>query len=103
MVILLGNLATGEQGITLLDPAAGTGNLLYTVMNTIENEVTATQLKLMNCLVRLSAVIAELLEHPVTFYVQDAFRPLLIDPVDITISDLPVGFYPDDENASIMN
>ena len=24
----------------------------------------------------------------------------LIDPVDITISDLPVGFYPDDDNAS---
>ena len=28
---IAGKLATGEQGITLLDPAAGTGNLLYTV------------------------------------------------------------------------
>ena len=53
----------------------------------------------MICLVRLSAVTAELLEHPVTFYVQDALSPLFIDPVDITISDLPVGFYPDDDNA----
>ncbi|MER2089895.1 MAG: class I SAM-dependent methyltransferase, partial [Sporosarcina sp.] len=42
---------------------------------------------------------AELLEHPVTFYVQDALRLLFADPVDIAISDLPVGFYPDDENA----
>ena len=50
-------------------------------------------------LVRLSAVTAELLEQPVGFYVQDALRPLLVDPVDITVSDLPVGFYPDDDNA----
>lgn len=96
---IAGKLATGEQGITLLDPAAGTGNLLYTVMNTIENDVTATAIEIDDLLVRLSAVTAELLEHPVTFYVQDALRPLFVDPVDITISDLPVGFYPDDENA----
>ena len=68
-------------------------------MNTIENDVTATAIEIDDLLVRLSAVTAELLEHPVTFYVQDALRPLFVDPVDITISDLPVGFYPDDENA----
>lgn len=92
-------LAQGQQNITLLDPAAGTGNLLYTVMNSIGNEVTATAVEIDDLLVRLSAVTAELLEHPVTFYVQDALRPLLVDPVDITISDLPVGYYPDDDNA----
>ena len=43
---IAGKLATGEQGITLLDPAAGTGNLLYTVMNTIENDVTATAIEI---------------------------------------------------------
>ena len=84
-------LAQGQQNITLLDPAAGTGNLLYTVMNSIGNEVTATAVEIDDLLVRLSAVTAELLEHPVTFYVQDALRPLLVDPVDITICDLPVG------------
>ena len=96
---IAGKLAADEQSLTLLDPAAGTGNLLYTVMNTIENDVTATAIEIDDLLVRLSAVTAELLEHPVTFYVQDALRPLFVDPVDITVSDLPVGFYPDDENA----
>ena len=96
---LASKLAADEQGMTLLDPAAGTGNLLYTVMDAIENDVTATAIEIDDLLVRLSAVTAELLEHPVTFYVQDALRPLFVDPVDITISDLPVGFYPDDENG----
>jgi site-specific DNA-methyltransferase (adenine-specific) len=96
---IAGKLAKDEQGITILDPAAGTGNLLYTVMNTIEREVSANAVEIDELLVRLSAVSAELLEHPVTFYVQDALRPLLIDPVDIVVSDLPVGLYPDDDNA----
>lgn len=92
-------LAVDERNLTLLDPAAGTGNLLYTVMNAIGHQVTATAVEIDDLLVRLSAVVAELLEHPVTFYVQDALRPLLVDPVDITICDVPVGFYPDDDNA----
>ena len=96
---IAGKLAAGQQGLTLLDPAAGTGNLLYTVMNAIGNDVSATAVEIDDILVRLSAVTAELLEHPLTFYVQDALRPLLVDPVDIAVSDLPVGFYPDDDNA----
>ncbi|WP_342510657.1 class I SAM-dependent methyltransferase [Sporosarcina sp. FSL K6-1522] len=96
---IAGKLAAGQQDLTLLDPAAGTGNLLYTAMNVIGNNVTATAVEIDDILVRLSAVTAELLEHPLTFYVQDALRPLLVDPVDITVSDLPVGFYPDDDNA----
>lgn len=30
---------------------------------------------------------------------QDGLANLLVDPVDVVISDLPVGYYPDDENA----
>lgn len=93
-------LVDGKKDITLFDPAVGTGNLLYTVMNAIGKDVTASAVEIDELLVRLSAVIAELLEHPVTYLVQDALRPLLVDPVDITISDLPVGYYPDDDNGS---
>ncbi len=103
MGMLIGHIASklseGKHGITLLDPAVGTGNLLYTVMNAIEKDVTATAVEIDDILVRLAAITAELVEHNVTFYVQDALRPLLVDPVDISISDLPVGFYPDDANA----
>ncbi len=58
--------------VTVLDPAAGTGNLLFTVMNSIGENVTATSVEIDELLVRLSAVTAELLEQPVRFFVQDA-------------------------------
>jgi len=102
--MLIGHVAeklmNGQKNITLLDPATGTGNLLYTVMNSIEQDVTASAVEIDDLLVRLAAVTAELLEHPVTFLVQDALRPLFIDPVDIVVSDLPVGYYPDDDNGT---
>ena len=101
--LLIGHITSklvgDKENITLLDPAVGTGNLLLSVMNTINRDVTASAVEIDELLVRLSAILAELLEHQVTYLVQDALRPLLIDPVDITISDLPVGYYPDDDNA----
>lgn len=88
-----------KEEATLLDPAAGTGNLLFTVMNAIGDKVTATSVEIDELLVRLSAVTADLLEQSVRFFVQDALRPLLVDPVDLVVCDLPVGYYPDDDNA----
>ncbi|BAQ11754.1 ythi like protein [Bacillus sp. OxB-1] len=96
---MAGRLLQGQKNTKILDPAAGTGNLLYTVMDAIGAGVAATAVEIDDLLVRLAAVTAELLEHPVSFYVQDALRPLLVDPVDMVVSDLPVGYYPDDDNA----
>lgn len=96
---IVSKLLEGKEQSTLLDPTVGTGNLLYAVMDMLGEDVTAHAVEIDELLVRLSAVTAELLAHRVTFLVQDALRPLLIDPVDMVVSDLPVGFYPDDDNA----
>lgn len=101
--LLLGHFANklmkNEKNITILDPAVGTGNLLYTVMNGMEQQTFGYTVEIDELLVRLAAVTAELLEQQVSFIVQDALRPLLIDPVDLVVADLPVGYYPDDENG----
>ncbi|MBB4824259.1 site-specific DNA-methyltransferase (adenine-specific) [Sporosarcina luteola] len=101
--ILVGYIASklvhSKEEVALLDPAAGTGNLLYTVMNSMVGAASAFAVEIDDLLVRLAAVSADLLEQPVRFYVQDGLRPLLVDPVDLVISDLPVGYYPDDDNA----
>lgn len=101
--LLLGHFANklmnNANNITILDPAVGTGNLLYTVMNGMEKQTIGYAVEIDELLVRLAAVTAELLEQEVSFIVQDALRPLLIDPVDLVIADLPVGYYPDDENG----
>lgn len=92
-------LMQDQSAVTILDPAVGTGNLLYTVMNYMPVESIAFAVEIDDLLVRLAALTAELLEQEVSFIVQDALRPLFIDPVDVVVTDVPVGYYPDDDNA----
>ena len=43
---------------------------------------------------------ANLQKHPIEFFNQDSLEPLFVDPVDVVICDLPVGYYPNDVRAS---
>lgn len=85
--------------VTVLDPALGTGNLLYTVMNTMDTKLVATGVEVDDLLIRLAAATGDLTEQPVTLYRQDALEKLLVDPVDAVLCDLPVGYYPNEEIA----
>ncbi|WP_088006642.1 class I SAM-dependent methyltransferase [Indiicoccus explosivorum] len=88
------------ESFTVLDPAAGTGNLLLTVMNYLDGRTAGTAVEIDELLIRLAAATAELTDQPVTFYRQDALGPLLVDPADAIVADLPVGYYPDEETAA---
>lgn len=90
-------LKTGQ--VSVLDPALGTGNLLYTVMNTMDDKLVATGVEVDDLLIRLAAATGDLIEQPVTLYRQDALEKLLVDPVDAVLCDLPVGYYPNEEVA----
>ncbi|WP_034550667.1 class I SAM-dependent methyltransferase [Carnobacterium funditum] len=88
--------------IRLLDPAVGTGNLLSTIYNGLtlkEIEVEAEGIDNDDLLLSLALINTELQGQRVKLTHQDALTDLLIDPVDIVVSDLPVGFYPIDKNA----
>ncbi len=93
------SLLPEKERVELLDPAAGTGNLLLTVMNSLDVPVSSVAVEIDELLARLIVTGADLMEQTVQIYVQDALRPLLVDPVDLAVCDLPVGYYPDDENA----
>lgn len=86
-----------KETITILDPALGTGNLLYTVMNMLSIPGSAYGVEIDELLIQLAAQTGELLEQDIQLFRQDGLRPLFIDPVDVVISDLPVGYYPDEE------
>ncbi|RHW33492.1 class I SAM-dependent methyltransferase [Lysinibacillus yapensis] len=88
-----------NRQISLLDVAAGTGNLLFTVMNLLDGKTSATGVEVDELLIRLAADTAELIEQPVLLYHQDALQKLLVDPVDAVVCDLPVGYYPNEETA----
>lgn len=92
-------MTKNQKELSILDPAFGTGNLLYTVMNTLSTETYAYGVEIDELLIQLAAQTGELLAHDVQLFRQDALKPLMIDPVDIIVSDLPVGYYPDDETA----
>jgi site-specific DNA-methyltransferase (adenine-specific) len=88
-----------ESSISVMDPALGTGNLLFTTMNALKGKVQATGVEVDDLLIRLAAATGDLVEQPVTLYRQDALEKLLIDPVDAVICDLPVGYYPNEDVA----
>jgi site-specific DNA-methyltransferase (adenine-specific) len=90
-----------KPSFMLLDPAVGTGNLVTTVMNhQEEKQVTAIGIDIDDLLIKLSFVNANLQKHAIELYNQDSLEPLFIDLVDVVVSDLPVGYYPNDVRAA---
>jgi len=98
---LVGKFTKNQKDFTVLDPAVGTGNLLFTILNQLsEQEINASGVEIDETLLALAYSGANLQEHPVQFYNQDSLEPLFIDPVDVVVSDLPVGYYPNDVRAA---
>lgn len=84
----------------LLDPAVGTGNLLTTVLNHLsQRTITSVGIEIDDLLIKLAYVNANLQKHPLQLFNQDSLEPLFIEPVDAVVSDLPVGYYPNDLRA----
>lgn len=102
--LIVGYFATqlmkGQEEIRLFDPASGTGNLLMTVMEQLPQKKTAYASEVDPTLIQLAVSSANLLQKEIEFFHQDSLAPLLLDPVDLIVSDLPVGYYPDDIRAS---
>jgi site-specific DNA-methyltransferase (adenine-specific) len=98
---LVGKFTKGWKELQLLDPAVGTGNLLTTVLNGLtDKEVSSVGIDIDDLLIKLAYVGANLQKHPLQLFNQDSLEPLFIDPVDVVISDLPVGYYPNDLRAA---
>ncbi|PLT27832.1 class I SAM-dependent methyltransferase [Peribacillus deserti] len=91
----------GKKHYTLLDPVVGTGNLLFTILNNqAHRNIASFGVDIDDLLIRLAYVGANLQEQAVQLYNQDSLEPLLIDPVDAVVCDLPVGYYPNDVRAA---
>lgn len=90
-----------KDELRLLDLAVGTGNLLTTVMNHQQGKnIAAYGVDIDDLLLQLALVNANLQEQQVEFFNQDSLEHLFIDPVDVVVSDLPVGLYPNDVRSN---
>lgn len=96
---LADKLMKNIDDVRVFDPASGTGNLLLIVMGHLTQNLKAYASEVDPTLIKLSLFSANLQKKNVEFFHQDSLTPLLLDPVDLVVSDLPVGYYPDDVQA----
>lgn len=102
MSYLFHKFMQGQNEIAVLDPAIGTGNLMTTVFNSDKEGLAMSGfgVEVDEVLIKLALVNANLQKHAIEFFHQDGLAPLYIDPVDAVISDLPIGYYPNEIGAS---
>ena len=92
-----------SQPIQLLDLTVGTGNLLYTVLLYLKEagyQVSATGIDVDDTLLTIASLNSALLKEEVTFFHQDSIQNLLASPADLVFSDLPIGYYPHDNQVA---
>lgn len=99
LVFLVDQLASSDK-VDVLEMGSGTGNLAQTLMNNCQRSLDYLGLEMDDLLIDLAASMAEVMKSDVNFAQGDAVRPQVLKESDVIISDLPVGYYPDDAIAS---
>ncbi|HEL1092324.1 TPA: class I SAM-dependent methyltransferase [Streptococcus equi subsp. zooepidemicus] len=99
MLYILETLSS-QESLDVLEIGSGTGNLAQTILNHSHKSIDYLGIELDDLLIDLSASIAEIMGSSAQFIQEDAVRPQLLKESDMIISDLPVGFYPNDDIAS---
>ena len=99
LVFLVDQLASSDQ-VDVLEMGSGTGNLAQTLMNNCQRSLDYLGLEIDDLLIDLAASMAEVMKADVNFAQGDAVRPQVLKESDVIVSDLPVGYYPDDAIAS---
>ena len=98
LTFLIDQLSKKEH-IDILEIGSGMGNLAETILNNTKKNVDYLGLELDDLLIDISASIADVMDAKASFVQGDAVRPQVLKESDVIISDLPVGFYPDDNIA----
>ncbi len=101
-VFLIEQLAKKEQPLTVLDLSVGMGNLLLTIISNLKlanYQISGIGVDNDETLLGVAAVNSQWLNTDTQLFHQDGLQSLLVDPVDVAVGDLPVGYYPIDEKA----
>lgn len=88
-----------SEEISLLELGSGMGILGATLLTTLDKKVDYFGLEVDDLLIDLAASMSEVIGLEAPFVQGDAVRPQILKESDLVISDLPVGYYPDDAIA----
>ncbi|PRO64248.1 class I SAM-dependent methyltransferase [Alkalicoccus urumqiensis] len=89
-----------DDPLLLWDPAAGAGNLMTACANQMTKDVHFIGAEPDETLMKLAFMNANLQGHHMDLFHQDSVSQPAVDHVHGVVSDLPLGYYPDDETAS---
>ena len=99
MIFLMEQLWTAED-LSLLELGSGMGILGASFLTSINKKVDYLGIEIDDLLIDLAASMAEVMDLQMAFVQGDAVRPQVLKESDIIVSDLPVGYYPDNQIAS---
>ena len=99
MIFLIEQLCPAEN-LSLLELGSGMGILGASFLTSMNKNVDYLGIELDDLLIDLAASMAEVMDLQMGFVQGDAVRPQVLKESDIIVSDLPIGYYPDDQIAS---
>lgn len=97
-------IAEPQKDIHIADLTVGTANLLLTIshfLNQVPNrEITLSGVDNDELMLSLASTNSAIQRTPINLIYQDALTNLLLQPADIMVADLPIGYYPMEETIS---
>ena len=99
MIFLMEQLWPAKD-LSLLELGSGMGILGASFLTSMNKKVDYLGIELDDLLIDLAASMAEVMDLQMGFVQGDAVRPQVLKESDIIVSDLPIGYYPDDQIAS---
>lgn len=101
MSYLVNILTDKKEHFSILDPAVGAANLLTAILNGSNKLVESFGIEPDETLLRLAYVSANMQQYNIELFHQDSLQETFIAAnIDIVVSDLPVGHYPNEALAS---
>jgi site-specific DNA-methyltransferase (adenine-specific) len=103
MAYLIEKIVNFKRPYSIFDPAVGTGNLLTTVINQLKKSnsqpVKGYGIDNDPAMLEVASASVALQRLNIDLFHQDSINALDIPECDIAVADLPIGYYPLDENT----
>lgn len=94
-------IAEPKNKVHLADLSVGTGNLLLTIHHFLkqvpDREIELTGVDNDELMLSLASTNSTIQRTPIRLLYQDALMNLFIQPADVMVADLPIGYYPLEE------
>lgn len=104
---IISGIFNGQKQLSMLDPAMGTGNLLTAIYNQLDKSIhvkpSISGIENDDAMFELAAGSFDIQHIHAELFHEDVIQNVLAPVVDIAVSDLPVGYYPIDENTKGFN